>query len=186
MAFFKSLKKYSDNDLINLILLSDSKAFEELVSRYETQLYSFCIYIIKDETEAKDMVQETYLKFYKNISNFDPEKKVKAFLFKIANNLCIDFLRKKKPVYYDNLPETDFFENPVDILCKNQEEKILYLSIEKLPELYKKVLLLKYKADLKYSEIGEILGKTENSIEALLVRAKKKLREILDNSDFQD
>ncbi|MCB9494062.1 MAG: RNA polymerase sigma factor [Desulfobacteraceae bacterium] len=184
MNFFKSLKRYSDNDLIGLILLSDSKAFEELVIRYETKLYSFCIYMIKDETEAKDMVQETFLRLYNNISSFNPEKQIKAFLFKIANNLCIDFLRKKKPVYYGDLPETDYYENTIDIICKNQEEKILYNALDQLPDIQKKAVILKYKANLKYSEIGEILGKTENAVEALLVRARKKLKEILNDFDF--
>jgi RNA polymerase sigma-70 factor (ECF subfamily) len=182
MKFSKSLKKYTDNDLVNLILLSDSGAFEELVSRYQRPLYSFCIYMIKDETESNDMVQETFLRFYRNIAAFDPEKEVRSFLFKIANNLCIDFLRKKKPVYFGSIPETDFFENTVDMICKNQEEKILYNAVEKLPETQKKAVLLRYRAELKYSEIAEIMDKTESSVEALLIRARKKLRDILNNS----
>jgi RNA polymerase sigma-70 factor (ECF subfamily) len=130
------------------------------------------------------MVQETFLRFYNNISKMDPEKKVKSFLFKISNNLCIDYLRKKKPLYCESIPEKDFFENPVDIICKNQEEKVLYNAIEKLPEIQKKALLLKYTAELKYSEIAEIMDKTESAVEGLLARARKKLKEILKDYEF--
>ena len=184
MPFFKTLKNKSDENLVKLIFLNNEKAFEELLRRYENQLYMFCVIVLKEKSEAEDIVQETFLRFYKSLESIDPEKNIKAFLFRIAKNLCIDFLRKKKPVYTDNLQEISDSSHPLNLICRTLDQKILYNALKKLPDIQKEAIILKYKADMKYSEIARVLNKSESAVESILVRAKKKLKENLKETDF--
>lgn len=177
MVFLLKNRKRSDSDLAKLIILNDEKAFEELIKKYEAHLFSFCLGLIKDKTEAQDMVQETFFKFYRSIESLNPQKNVKSFLFSIARNLCIDSLRKKKPVYLDNPPEPISNETPFLSYCRSENEKILYAAIDELSETEKAAILLKYNSEMKYSEISVVINKSESAVESILVRAKKKLRE---------
>lgn len=179
MFFSGNLKKKSDKDLAKLIILNNEKAFEELMKRYENQIYFFISGFINDKSEAEDILQETFLKFYKALNSINPDKNIKAFIFTTAKNLSIDFIRKKKPLYYDLVPENPDTLKPFNDFCKSQEQKDLYNAIQKLPEVEKSAIILKYKAGMKYIEIAEILGKSESAVESILVRARKKLRSIL-------
>lgn len=175
MPLFRFRKK-SDSDLAKLIILNNEKAFEEFIKRYQAQLFSFCLSFIKDKTEAEDMVQETFLKFYTAIESINPDKNLKSYIFKIARNLCLDNLKKKKPIYKKSPPEMESLTNPYLEYCKSQEEKMLYLAMEELNENEKTSILLKYRSGLKYSEISEVLNRSESAVESILFRAKKKLR----------
>lgn len=179
MFFLKKNKNISDSDLAGAIILNDKKAFEILIKRYEQPLFGFCFGFVQNSHEAEDMVQDTFLKFYEALETLDPKKSIKSFLFKIARNRCIDNLRKKKPQYLGSITESSLVYDPCEEFLKSEQEKNLYKAINELGENERTIIFLKYKSGLKYSEIAEIINKSESAVESVLVRARKKIRQTL-------
>jgi RNA polymerase sigma-70 factor, ECF subfamily len=156
------------------------EAFEYLLSFYEKAVYNYCLRILKNSPNAKDVVQETFIKVYTHRKLIDPEKNIKTWIFTIATNTAYDFLRGKKrknEISLEKEIETiSGFEAyyPQEGLVSDVEKALDQISLE-----YKKALLLFYQQGFQYQEIAEILDVPINTVKTHISRGKEQLREIL-------
>lgn len=163
-----------------------------LYNSFQPDLYRIVYRMVKDHYLSEDIIQETFIKLFKNIHRMKDEKHIRKWLTVTATNMAIDFLRDKKRKnellaenhYLDFKSTYPLKKSPVE---KAVEDKITIRSIEKeiskLPPKYFQVLVLKYECDMKINEIAEDLQISENTVKTRLFRAKKLLRKNLKESD---
>lgn len=179
----------SDEDFIKAYLGGDETALKSLIDRYTPSLYSYSVRFV-GTTNAPDIVQDIFIKIWKNIHKFDVSKShFKTWLFTIARNTITDYLRKKKSFVFSDLKDEEdqsFDETikdeailPDEALEKIEDQNLLNKILLDLPEQYRTVLLLYYEEDLTFAEIGKILGKPLNTVKSHHRRALEKLRQIL-------
>ncbi len=170
-----------DANLIQLYLKGDEKSLEILVKRYLKPVYGFVFRYVGRPQEAEDITQETFIKVWKNLKKFDRKKSFKTWIFTIAKNASIDFLRKKKAIPFSAFTETLIDPAPLpDILANrvNLKQEVA-LAIEKLPFNYRAVLLLRYDDRMNFQEIADTLGEPINTVKSRHWRAMNSLKKLL-------
>ena len=176
----------TDEELVTLTL-QNNKYYLYLMERYEKKLLRYVMRISSLRKEdAEDVLQETFIKTYKNIDDFDVSLKFSSWIYRIAHNETINFLRKNRVL--KNAINNAFNEGEVEELISeiNQEEefesKILKDRVQdvlnKMNEKYKMVLVLKFIEEKDYKEISDILQKPMGTVATLINRAKKQFREL--------
>lgn len=170
---------------------------EALVKEHLGPLYRFVYRIVKDESEAEDIVQKVFVKVWKNLAKFDREQNFKTWIFTIARNTAVDYLRKNKNISFSELDaradtETSFSENirdleplPDEIFIKKESDRELSQKLEealsKIRPDFREIILLRYVENLEFSQIAEIVGKPLNTVRSQHLRGLKALRNILLN-----
>lgn len=187
------LYEESDEEIITLYKDGKEEALKTLIDRHTPSIYNFIVYLI-GKNNAPDIVQETFIKVWKNLHKFDIEKaSFKTWIFTIAKNTATDFLRKKKSLLFSDIKKDDddkndntFCENipdesllPDEALQKLQDSEFLKRILEKLTIQNKTVLILHYQEEMTFSEIGKILDKPLNTIKSYHYRAILELRKLL-------
>lgn len=180
----------TDEEIISLYKNGDKKMFKVLIERYSSPIYNFVSHLTNKDN-ATDIVQEIFIKIWKKIDNFDFEKSsFKTWIFTIAKNTAIDFLRKKKTISFSDMEineEDDSFSEkipddellPDESLQKIQDRELLNNLLEKIPIEHKTILLLHYQEEMTFDEISKILNKPLNTIKSLHRRAIIKLRKMV-------
>jgi RNA polymerase sigma-70 factor (ECF subfamily) len=183
----------TDEEIIELFKSSDQNAFRGLVEKYTPNIYNFTARLV-GKNNADDMVQEVFIKTWKNLKHFDPKKaSFKTWIFTIAKNTTTDFLRKKKSLSfsdlenYDSDSELSFVESipdeellPPETLQKLNDKELLNKTLNNLKVNYKEVLTLHYQEEMTFDEIGKILHKPLNTVKSEHRRAIIELRKIID------
>jgi RNA polymerase sigma-70 factor, ECF subfamily len=177
----------SDEDLAFNAIQGDKQAFEELVKRYEKPIFALAYRMVGNPEDAKDVAQEAFLKAYRALATFRENSRFSPWLYAIANNLCIDFLRRKgrNNLSLDEpLPEGGERQIPGGIEPSKAYEQletkvIVQKGLDKLPEKYKNVLVLRHMQDLTYEEIAQTLGISVSLVKTHLFRAREALRQQL-------
>lgn len=177
--------------LINKVKAGDHDAFAKIVDLYKGQVYNICLRLIGIPAEAEDIAQESFIRAYTNIERFETDKKFSTWLFKIATNLCIDYLRKKKPgASLDaELPGTDGYNmyaqlaasdpSPEEQVAASEMSDWLHAEIRRLPPKYRSAIVLKYVEDLSLKEISEILDIPVPTVKTRIHRGREALRKRL-------
>lgn len=177
--------------MVEKVRKGDQDAFRELVDLYKRQVYAICLRMVHLPQEAEDLAQETFLRAYSNIESYDLDKKFSTWLFRIATNLSIDYLRKRRPsVYLDaELAGTEGVTlqsqlatddpSPDDEAVKVEERQDLYQAIDDLPIKYRSAIVLKYIEDLSLNEISEILELPVPTVKTHIHRGREALRKRL-------
>jgi RNA polymerase sigma-70 factor (ECF subfamily) len=196
MSYAKHDFAKSDEEIILLYKNGEEEAFKELINRYTSPIYNF-VARLANRNDASDIVQETFIKVWKNLNRFDDTKaSFKTWIFTIAKNTATDFLRKKKSLLFTDLEKdidddiNSFAENipdenllPDSALQKLQEKeadkKFLNNLLEKLHPNYQEVLTLRYQEEMTFEEIGKILDKSLNTVKSQHRRAIIELRRML-------
>jgi len=166
----------SDDFLMELVARGDDKAFEELITRYQQTVLNLAFRFLGDEQEAKDAAQETFLRLLQAAERYQPTTQFKPFVLRITKNLCIDYIRKRKPVYLAEPPDYRDRTDPHAELELAQLGAILRKAVVALPENQRMALLLNHFEGLRYAEVAEIMETSVAAVESLLVRAKRTLR----------
>lgn len=191
-----SIKDINEREIIRLILNGDKNYFKLIQKKYYSLIYNLIRKIIKDEDDIDDLVQETFIKVYNALPNYQFNFNFSSWIFKIASNNCIDFIRRKKLnfVYIDktNEDEEDEFKfdikdpslTPEEQLQNKERSQILKEAIKKLPKNYQQVLYLRHEEELDYKEISERLNIPLGTVKIHLFRARKQLLDILKNNDL--
>lgn len=164
-----------DAELADRAAQGDDKAFGKLVGRYGGPLYGFCRRIMGSDDEAEDRTQEAFLRAYQDLERFDPERSFKSWLYRIAQNACIDVLRKRKA--WSPLAEEDEAGLTAPPLLRHQDLGDLQEVVRELPGKYQAILHLKYTEGLDANEIADALGMTAGGVRVTLHRAIRVLRE---------
>lgn len=182
-----------ENRLARLALKGDQRAFAELVELYQDKLFHMAYRMLNNRQEAEDVVQDTFLRVYKNLERFDETHKFSTWIYRIATNLCIDRLRKRKPTYsldaesqdyegldgYSMIPSDN--RTPELELILSDTQRIIHQAMESLPPKYKSVMMLRYIQDLSLQEIGDILGVPVTTIKTRVHRGREFLRKKLEH-----
>lgn len=176
------------NKRINEVLKGNQDAFEDIVSFFQHRLYHLCYRMLGNAQEAEDIAQEAFVRAYVNIHTFDQKRKFSTWLFRIATNLCIDRIRKKKPDYYldAEVPGTEGLDMysqiaasdmlPEDEVEKMEMQQRVQYEISRLPEKYRSVIILRYMEELSLQEIGDILELPLGTVKTRIHRGREALR----------
>lgn len=192
--------KKSDKQLVRLTL-KNPDYFECLMERYEEKLFRYIRRITNlDKESAEDLLQEVFLKVYRNLNDYDPDFSFSSWVYRITHNEAISAIRKLKArpetINLKNDEGVDFLNIiPSDIdLRRDYIRKELALKVRKLinqlPEKYRTVLILKFLEEKSYEEIADILQKPSGTVATLINRAKEQFRKLaekhhLNKSDNQ-
>jgi RNA polymerase sigma-70 factor (ECF subfamily) len=180
----------SDQKLIANYLAGDEKSLEILIHRYLKPIYSFVYRYVGNEQEAEDITQEVFVKAWRNLKKFDRNKSFKTWIFTIAKNTSIDWLRKKKTIPFSEFEnekgENKFIERLADptslfdeLLERVGIEEMLNAAINQLAPKYRMVLFLRYNDHFTFREIAGILGESLNTIKTRHRRSIAILRKLL-------
>lgn len=169
-----------DNELIARSMNGDHTAYTVLVDRYKQALFRHCFAIVRDEDDAKDIAQDTFVKAYFGLSSYNNKFKFSTWLFKIATNLALDELRKQKRRKIVSL-ETIGYE-PVDKGVSPHQQALyneLYSAVAQLPPNYRSAISLYYWEGKTYEEVAYAMRVPIGTIRSWLSRAKSELKENL-------
>jgi RNA polymerase sigma-70 factor (ECF subfamily) len=186
-----SESKQEDFDAIRRVLEGDNSAYEFLQNKYKNLIYSLVKKMIKNESDVDDLVQETFIKAYKALDKFKFNYSFSAWIYRIASNNTIDFLRKRrfdtfsidKPL--GNSDEEHYFEiedntySPDTDIIQEQKSHIIKAAINNLPENYREIIVLRHEEELDYKTIAKKLDLPLGTVKAHLFRARKLLYEEL-------
>ena len=175
-------RRYADETdaaLVSLASKGNENAFRELLDRHQGAVYGLAFRFLKDMQEAEDIAQEVFLRLYRTSADYKPQATLRTYLFRIAKNLCIDSLRKKRPEPMDELPETIDDKTAFEQLSNAESMQRLQDAVSKLPENQRAAIILRHDQDMSYKEIAESLDVTVGAVESLLLRARRTLRDRL-------
>ncbi|HUT22260.1 MAG TPA: RNA polymerase sigma factor [Candidatus Bipolaricaulota bacterium] len=173
-----------DNELVELTIKEDKEKYRYIVGRYQNKLFAYIFRLINHREEAAEIAQEVFLKAYKNLKGFNRKKKFSSWIYRIAHNEAVNWLKKNSRYKKRYLDDEN---NPLDIADdadleemadQDDEAKKLKECLNRLPDKYKNVLILKYFEEKSYEEMSLILRKSKNAVGILVNRAKKKLSDI--------
>ena len=172
----------------------DVDAFEKLIKDYKKTAYNIALRVLRNVEDAEDASQEALIKVYKSIQNFNMQSSFKSWLYRIVVNTCIDFKRKKNinAVSIDENIDlggnkefqreiADDSNNPDILIEKNFNNKLINDAVGKLEDDFKTIIILRDIQGFSYSEISEILSCNLGTVKSRLNRARKSLKEILEN-----
>lgn len=178
---------YDDKQLVSDFLNGDDASFEQLVQKYLSPLYNFIFQFTRDQHVTEDLVQETFIKVWKYMKRFDQKKSFKTWIFTIAKNTTFDYFKRKKSIPFSSFVDEEGKDTleavdedallPDEALEKLERTEDLERALEKVPELYRALLVLAYREDFSLKEISLILDEPYNTIKSRHQRAIKLLKE---------
>lgn len=186
----KSMDK-TDIELVYATLHEDKNAFALIVDRYLDSVYQFAYRYVQDREEAEDVAQEAFVRAWKNLESFDTARNFKTWLFAIAKNAALDFLKKKKPLLFSRIIEDeerlDSFlapymgnaELPDEVFEGKLAAAEMGRALDTLPPAYRTVLSMRYHDNLKFREIAEALGEPIDTVKSKHRRGLMLLRKVM-------
>lgn len=169
--------------LVRRACTGDQSAFGVLVERYSGALYNQAYRMLGDAHEAEDAVQEVFLRAFRRLDSYDPERRFITWLLTIGSNYCIDRIRRRRHTWLtlDDvafwLPSTE--AGPERSALRTERRDMVQRALQTLPEGYRSVTVLRYWHDLSYQEIAAALDLTEPTVKTRLHRARKMLLDAL-------
>ena len=172
----------TDQDLIALVISGNDIAFLEIVKRYENTVANIVIGMIQDTPEAEDVGQEVFIRFYKSISKFRNESQLSTYLTRIAINLSLNELKRRKTVQSRIVNKDGLNSDKIDE-SDNQErveiKELVRLALDQLEPNFKSVIVLRMIDGYSTKEVADILEIPIGTVLSRLSRAQKKIKEIL-------
>lgn len=178
-----------------------NRNIEHIIKLYFASVYRFIIRLVRDAVVAEDLTQDTFVKVWRYLPEYDKEEELKNWIFTIARNTTLDWLRKKKPLVFsqivnpkesrDAFNEVDSFDPvssdalPEELFARQEVKAYLEACIAELPIVYQEVLFLKLDGDLTLEQIANVLDKSINTVKSLYRRGLGKLRLSLKEEFFE-
>ena len=182
----------TDGMLVTRTLAGDQRSFEALVQRYNVSLFNFICHCLGDYDQACDVSQQVFLQLYISMPTLRTGEPLKAWLFQVARNRCLDELRRKRAIHFSELESANDDDDlsplaimpdtrplPEEIAERNDLQRSLRRAIESLPPKFRSVVLLRYAGQLSFSEIGKTLSMPEATAKTYFQRARPLLRAAL-------
>lgn len=173
---------------IKQVKKGDQDAFADIVEYYKDKIFQLCYRMLGNRHEAEDSAQEAFIRAYINIHSYDTSKKFSTWLYRIATNLCIDRIRKKKPDYYldAEVPGTEGLDMysqlaadqalPEEEVENHELNEKIDQEILNLPEKYRSAIVLKYIEELSLKEISDVLDLPIGTVKTRIHRGREALR----------
>ena len=188
-------KAQQDFRLVEMARKGDQRAYAELLGRYRDTIYFMLLKMVSNPVDAEDLTIEAFGKAFKNIHQYTPNYAFSTWLFKIATNNCIDFIRKKRGNMVsldhtfdddDSLTPSSFIQsetpNPESHMINKQKVVIMREVVSKLKPRYRRLVELRYFKEFSYEEISKELDLPIGTVKAQLFRARELLFNILKNT----
>lgn len=187
-------KALLDLSLVESAVSGNQQAFADLMERYRDTIYYMLLRMVRNKSDADDLTIEAFGKAFKNIHQYEPNYAFSTWLFKIASNNCIDFLRKRKKNTISIEVQSDesgsesqivIVSNtldPEEDLIKKQKAKLMRNVVENLKPRYRELVKLRYFDEYSYEEISEQMSLPLGTVKAQLFRARELLNNILKNT----
>ncbi len=186
----KALKDFSLID--KAVIEGDETAFAELMSRYKKPVYHMILKMVRNVDDAEDLTIEAFAKAFKNLKRFKKDYTFSTWLFRIATNNAIDFIRKKKLDTYSlntsfsdesgdtvNIDVEDHNLTPDEETIKTQKIELVRMFVTKLPAKYQRLVKLRYFEELSYEEIAKELDAPLGTVKAQLHRARELMYDLV-------
>jgi RNA polymerase sigma-70 factor (ECF subfamily) len=175
-----------ERELIRRCLAREERAYRELVRAYQSPVVNLAWRITGNAEDAAEVAQETFIRVLRSLHTYDLDRPFRSWLFKIASNLALDLIRRRKrrPIAIEDLGDEDGpaieavdpGPGPSEGLRKEWAEERFQALVEALPEHYRAILHLRYKEEFSYEEIAETLGLPLGTVKVRLHRAHESLR----------
>lgn len=170
----------SDEELLKLMERGDQLAFEAFVRRYHGPLLGFLERLLHNRQKAEDLVQETFLRLIRQLSQDKPPSHIKAWLYRVAHNLCRDYWRstgyRTDSIAVREPPErSDENAGVVELYERQETRKEIIAALDRLPEVQREVVVLRFFQDMKLQEIAEVLELPLGTVKGHLYQGLKKL-----------
>ncbi len=189
-----SSKALEDFKLIDLAVIGDDKAYAKLLQRYKRPVYHMILKMVRNVDDAEDLTIESFAKAFRSLHKFKKDFTFSTWLFRIATNNTIDFIRKKKlntlsieNTYTDDdgqsvsIDVEDLNPDPQEEAIKAQKEELIQVFVNMLPPKYQKLVRLRYFNELSYEEIAVELEAPLGTVKAQLHRARELMYDLIKN-----
>lgn len=171
-----------EQELITKAKSGDTAAFGGLVKLYDRRVYLAAYSILRNEEESRDMVQETFIRAFRNMDRFEDGRAFYPWVHRIIRNLCYN--RTQNRSYRTAaLPENEpagTIPGPEESCLSEEASREVRAAVDRLPELHREIIILKHFEDCSYKEIAEILGIPQGTVMSRLYNARKALKELLE------
>lgn len=185
-AEVKAYADMTDEELVSAVQSGEADAYKHVIDRYQGKIYAYIMRLTNHREEAKDIAQDVFLKAYKHLHRFDTSRKFSSWVYRIAHNESVNFLKKITRAKIESLEvhaeigkqhadKTDLHEE----LVRKQDRTLMRDAIDSLPDKYRTVMEMRYLEEYSYEEIGKALDKPINTVGTLINRAKKKLADAI-------
>jgi RNA polymerase sigma-70 factor (ECF subfamily) len=169
-----------DSDLVERYLGGDMTAFDELMIRYERQIYRVCYRFTENRDDAMDLAQEVFIKAFEHLGSFRRESSLKTWLYRIAMNHCINHVKKHSYEFVEVSETIGSVGATVQSQIEDREQREQFRRLVKqLPPKQKAILELRINEQLSYEEIAKISGRSVSTIKASVFFALEKLRKLV-------
>ena len=185
-----STESRTDESLMAELCQGHKEALGELVERYQTDLFRFCVHYVRDVERAKELAQETFIRVYVARDRFDETRKFKPWVLCIARNLCLNDIKRKKTVQMDSLEDyassarelsggvlQSPSDSPDQLLMTDERHAMLGELLDTLDAESREIVRLRYFEKMQARDIAEVVGSTEGAVRTRLHRILKGLRE---------
>ena len=182
----------ADMALVEAVRAGDATAYRGLVEKYQTRVYHVVYGMVRNQEDAQELTQESFVKAYRNLHAFREDSRFYTWLYRIAMNLAIDFTRRRARAPVAGLDEdvaardadggiaeAHHADNPRKALERKQLHAAIMNAVAELPEDQRQVILLREVDGLSYKEIADVLEIAEGTVMSRLFYARKKLQKVL-------
>jgi RNA polymerase sigma-70 factor (ECF subfamily) len=180
------LEENKERELLERCKSGESSAYEPIVKVYEHRVFSFLYHLMGNSEDARDLTQETFIRAYRRINQYKPDKPFLNWLMTIARNIRIDFLRRSSSRIHherpcENLGESITGESisPDQHAILNERKEMIWAALDRLKPQDREVVILKDILELKYAEIAQIMGIPQGTVASRIYYARSMLRQII-------
>ena len=173
--------KKDDKKIIEEVLSGDLDAFGILIERYQQSIFRMIFKMTGSSVEAEELTQSVFVKVYSNLTQFNPKYKFFSWLYRIALNESLNYLKSRKNISVVNVNTSVTHENPEVILHKKERKEALQKAILELNTMERTLIVLKYYEEMTYKEISNVTGLSVKKVKSRLFTGRKRLKELVDN-----
>ncbi len=185
----KNRAEMTDQELVALALAGDDKSFDFLIKRYLKLVYSVTSQYIEDRDEKEDIIQEIFVKIWKNLKKYDPNKKISNWIWEISKNTSLDYLKKKKAIAFSDYEFmfgkkiedqfADHNQSQIKIIENKEMASHLAVAMASLDSTAQKAIAWRHKKELSFKEISSQENKPINTVKSQYRRAIQKLKKLI-------
>jgi RNA polymerase sigma-70 factor (ECF subfamily) len=191
-----AVAEVEDSRLIEALRAGAEQAYEELLTRFQQPVYTLAMRLLNDQSEACDVVQEVFLKVFRNIGNFRGQSTLKTWIYRITVNEAHNtrrwfFRHRRREVELDNDPEEmrnwkeiipDRNRSPFDVAFDREQHVMIEAALDRINPIFREAVVLRDITDQSYEEIAEILGVSLGTVKSRILRGREALRDELASS----